>query len=88
MAVVDADPVLREVVVEDQGGAVPVVKLNPELATFVKTEKLFLDLSSETRFWVFGNVLRVSLVFGKIFDLLGPFVQNAIGQTAKIENII
>ncbi len=33
LSVVDSDAVLDEVVVEDQGGAVPVVKLNPKLTT-------------------------------------------------------
>jgi len=33
LSFVNADPVLDEVVVEDQGRAVPVVQLNPELTT-------------------------------------------------------
>ena len=34
LSFVDANPVFDEVVVEDQGRAVPVVQLNPELTTY------------------------------------------------------
>ncbi len=64
LSVVDADAVLDEVVVEDQGGAVPVVKLNPKLATcgrFNKTNSALQICDARAVFRTLHFLLRLRL---------------------------